>query len=79
MDTDTNLEEPVQIPMADSGNGSSSSFSLTDSGDAIHQTSNYVVALHRKMVIIIDNEYLILNLKTTFIYIKYFYIFIFFI
>jgi len=37
--------------MADSGNCSASSFSLTDSGDNIHPTPNYVVALHRKMVI----------------------------
>lgn len=51
MDTDINLEEPIHTTMADSGNCSASSFSLTDSGDIIHQTPNYVVALHRKMVI----------------------------
>lgn len=45
--------------MADSGNCSSSSFSLTDSGDTMHQSPNYVVALHRKMVIIIVNEWLV--------------------
>ncbi|XP_050522495.1 ubiquitin carboxyl-terminal hydrolase 32 [Daktulosphaira vitifoliae] len=49
IDTDVNLEEN-NIVMADSGNGSTSSFSLTDSGDAIHQTPNYVIALHRKMI-----------------------------
>jgi len=53
METDINLEEPIHTTMADSGNCSASSFSLTDSGDTIHQTPNYVVALHRKMVIII--------------------------
>lgn len=45
--------------MADSGNCSASSFSLTDSGEAIHQTPNYVVALHRKMVMLIVNEKLL--------------------
>ncbi|CAI6345795.1 unnamed protein product [Macrosiphum euphorbiae] len=50
MDTDINLEEPIHTTMADSGNCSASSFSLTDSGDIIHQTPNYVVALHRKMI-----------------------------
>lgn len=53
MDTEINLEEPMHTAMADSGNCSASSFSLTDSGDVIHQTPNYVVALHRKMVICI--------------------------
>jgi hypothetical protein len=51
MDTEINLEEPINSAMGDSGNCSASSFSLTDSGDVIHQTPNYVVALHRKMVI----------------------------
>lgn len=53
MDTDVNLEDPTHTTMADSGNCSASSFSLTDSGDTIHQIPNYIVALHRKMVIII--------------------------
>lgn len=53
METDVNLEDPIQTTMADSGNCSASSFSLTDSGDTIHQNQNYVIALHRKMVIII--------------------------
>lgn len=61
MDTDGNLEEPIIITMADSGNGSASSFSLTDSGDTIHQTPNYVVALHRKMVIIIAIKCLLIT------------------
>lgn len=50
METDLNLEEPTHTIMADSGNCSASSFSLTDNGDTIHNTPNYVVALHRKMV-----------------------------
>ncbi|XP_050441466.1 ubiquitin carboxyl-terminal hydrolase 32 [Adelges cooleyi] len=50
IDADVNLEEPLNTIMADSGNGSASSFSLTDSGETIHQTPNYVIALHRKMI-----------------------------
>jgi len=50
MDSDVNLEDAIHTTMADSGNCSASSFSLTDSGDIIHSTPNYVVALHRKMV-----------------------------
>lgn len=50
MDAEINLEEPINSAMGDSGNCSASSFSLTDSGDVIQPTPNYVVALHRKMV-----------------------------
>lgn len=56
MDTDVNLEDPTHTTMADSGNCSASSFSLTDSGDTIHQIPNYIVALHRKMVIIANTK-----------------------
>lgn len=56
IDIDVNLEESNNTTMADSGNGSASSFSLTDSGDTIHQTPNYVVALHRKMVMLLVNK-----------------------
>lgn len=51
MDSDIISEYSTLTTMADSGNCSASSFSLTDSGDNIHPTPNYVVALHRKMVI----------------------------
>lgn len=61
MDTDVNVEETIQTTTADSGNCSASSFSLTDSGDTIHQNPNYVVALHRKMVMKIVNKIVYLN------------------
>lgn len=53
MDSDRVSEDSTLTTIADSGVCSASSFSLTDSGDNINQTANYVVALHRKMVSII--------------------------